>query len=208
MRGDHRGALNRATVVEAALRLLDEVGLDALSVRRLAAELGVKSPALYWHFRNKQELLDEMSEALQLSQDLTGPRSGESWREWLARRARERRRLLLRHRDGARLISGTATGPAVLARFDAELAVLVQAGLSPVQALRSVMAIGHYVTGFVLAEQSEHQAQAPDSMAPGPLAERAPHLAAAIGAGGDPQGEDAFEHGLRMLVSGLAGHGR
>jgi AcrR family transcriptional regulator len=54
-------ALDRATVVRAALRLLDEVGLHGLSLRKVASELGVQAPALYWHFKNKQELLDEMA---------------------------------------------------------------------------------------------------------------------------------------------------
>src|SRR5262249_31947220 len=56
--------LERDGVVRVALRLLDEWGLDGLSLRRLAAELGVKAPALYWYFESKQELLDEMADAM------------------------------------------------------------------------------------------------------------------------------------------------
>lgn len=200
---DQRSGLSRAGIVEAAFRQLDAVGLDALSVRRLATELGVKSPALYWHFRDKRELLDEMSQALQLSQDFTGPGADETWRHWLARRARERRRLLLRHRDGARLIAVTRTGPAVIAGFERELAVLAEAGLEPVAALRSVMALGHFVTGFVLAEHN--RIGGADDGPPEHLAELgtvAPHFIAAA-AGGDPLGEAAFEHGLSMLIRGL-----
>src|SRR5262245_36093000 len=54
-------ALDRETVVRTALRVLDEVGLEGLTLRRIAAELDVQAPALYWHFKNKQELLDEMA---------------------------------------------------------------------------------------------------------------------------------------------------
>ncbi|SCD86552.1 transcriptional regulator, TetR family, partial [Streptomyces sp. SolWspMP-sol7th] len=53
--------LDRAQVVDTALRLLNEVGLDRLSLRLIAGELEVKAPALYWHFRDKRELLDEMA---------------------------------------------------------------------------------------------------------------------------------------------------
>ena len=53
--------LDREHVVRVALRLLDEAGLDGLTLRRLAAELDVKAPALYWHFANKQDLLDHMA---------------------------------------------------------------------------------------------------------------------------------------------------
>ena len=56
-----KGSLDRATIVRTALRLLDEVGIDGLSTRRLAAELGIKSASLYWHFKDKTELLNEMS---------------------------------------------------------------------------------------------------------------------------------------------------
>jgi AcrR family transcriptional regulator len=48
-----RGSLDRATIVATALRLLDEVGIDGLSTRRLATELGIKSASLYWHFKDK-----------------------------------------------------------------------------------------------------------------------------------------------------------
>jgi len=67
--------MDRETIVAAALALLDEVGLDGLTTRRLAAELDVKSPALYWHFRNKQELVDEMARAIQTSGHLRAPAS-------------------------------------------------------------------------------------------------------------------------------------
>ncbi|MGW5823017.1 TetR family transcriptional regulator, partial [Streptomyces noursei] len=53
--------IDRKLVVETALRLLNEGGLDGLTLRRIAKELDVQAPALYWHFKNKQELLDEMA---------------------------------------------------------------------------------------------------------------------------------------------------
>jgi AcrR family transcriptional regulator len=51
-----KGSLDRAVIVATALMLLDEVGIDGLSTRRLAAELGIKSASLYWHFKDKAEL--------------------------------------------------------------------------------------------------------------------------------------------------------
>ena len=56
--------LERETVARAALVVLDEVGLDGLTVRRIAEALGVQNPALYWHFKNKQDLLDRMAEVM------------------------------------------------------------------------------------------------------------------------------------------------
>ncbi|HEX8806526.1 MAG TPA: TetR family transcriptional regulator, partial [Candidatus Aquilonibacter sp.] len=53
--------LSRETIVQAALELLNELGIDGLTVRALASRLGVRAPTLYWHVKNKQELLDEMA---------------------------------------------------------------------------------------------------------------------------------------------------
>ncbi|MFF5945755.1 TetR family transcriptional regulator, partial [Streptomyces althioticus] len=61
MSAERRSPLDRARVADTALRLLNEVGLDGLTLRAIAKELDVKAPALYWHFRDKQALLDEMA---------------------------------------------------------------------------------------------------------------------------------------------------
>ncbi|MFW5417758.1 TetR/AcrR family transcriptional regulator C-terminal domain-containing protein [Nocardiopsis sp. CNT-189] len=192
--------MDRPTIVSAALELLEETGLDGLTTRRLAARLQVKSPALYWHFRSKQELLDEMAGAVQERQDLGPPREGEHWRDWLARRARERRRVLLSHRDGARLVAGSSAGPEAVAAFERELAALAERGFTPLQAMRAITALGAFVSGFVLEEQARLGRGHP----PGPgRAEASPVLAAAIGEGGSPDGPEAFEDGLAYLLDGI-----
>lgn len=192
-------------MIEAALRLLDEVGLDGLTVRRLAAELGVQSPALYWHIRTKQELLDGMAEAMILAAGMGPPRPGESWQDWLARRARAYRRTLLSHRDGARIVAGAARlSPATINRFDEELTALVACGFPPVLALRTITALSQYVNGFVLQEQAEPRRDQQDRLAElldaGPTAT----LLEALRDSGDAPREDAFEHGLRALIHGTA----
>src|SRR6478735_7134753 len=98
--------LQRETVIRAALALLDEVGLEGLTVRRLAAQLGVQNPALYWHFKNKQEMLDGMAAAMldDAFTTMPPPAAGEDWAAWLAESARTFRRALLSHRDGAQVI--------------------------------------------------------------------------------------------------------
>ena len=57
-------ALDRTKMIAAALELLDEEGLEGLTLRRLATKLKVQAPAIYWHFKNKQELLDEMASSV------------------------------------------------------------------------------------------------------------------------------------------------
>lgn len=211
MRANKQAGLTRHTVIQTALRLLDEVGLDGLTVRRLAAELGVKSPALYWHFRNKQELLDQMAEAILLAGRVGGPGHGERWQDWLTRRAHDRRRVLLAHRDGARLVVNTpgwARSPAGTRTFEKGLTAMVDCGFTPVLALRTITAVWHYVNGFVLQEQTQRQdsAQTPTD----PLVALAGHLDSgtsatfieAIREGGNPLSDHAFEHGLRALIDG------
>lgn len=206
--------VDRTRIAREALDLLDEVGLEGLTVRRLAARLNVKSPALYWHFRSKQELLDEMAQELQSTQDLGPPRSGEAWRDWLSRRTLERRRVLLSRRDGARLVAGARPAPSALTSFEKELQALVEFGFTPLQAVRAVTTLGHYVSGFVLEEQAEWQRQSTEENSPAddvspeergdPLAS-VPILAEAIAVGGSPGGGDAaFEDGMAMLLDGLS----
>jgi TetR/AcrR family transcriptional regulator, tetracycline repressor protein len=203
--------LTRPTIIQTALRLLDQVGLDGLTVRRLAAELGVQSPALYWHFRSKQELLDQMADAIIRAAGMGPPDHGESWQDWLIRRARAYRRSVLAHRDGARLVAGAQwLNPATIRMFDEELTAMVGRGFTPVLALRTISALAYYVNGFVLQEQASRREVAerpPDQLAA--LAElldggaSAP-LLVAIREGGSPLGEEAFKHGLRALIDGTA----
>src|SRR4051794_39100899 len=100
--------LRRQDIARAGLRLLNEVGLNGLTLRLIAEELGVKAPALYWHMKNKQELLDEM--ATQMYRDavpdlpkLADPRK---WDSALAEHARATRAMMLKYRDGAKVFSG------------------------------------------------------------------------------------------------------
>ncbi|MFF5114441.1 TetR/AcrR family transcriptional regulator C-terminal domain-containing protein [Streptosporangium sp. NPDC000509] len=207
-----RGAgLTRQTVIDTALRLLDEVGLDGLTVRRLASELGVQSPALYWHLRNKQELFDGMADAIVLAAGMGPPRDDESWQDWLARRARAYRDSLLAHRDGARLVSNAANlSPETVRMFDEELTAMVGRGFTPVLALRTITALTRYVNGYVLQEQSERRehsdAPADRLAALGGLLDGGMEatLIAALRESGGSFGEDAFEHGLQALIDGTA----
>ncbi|HUR08240.1 MAG TPA: TetR/AcrR family transcriptional regulator C-terminal domain-containing protein [Nonomuraea sp.] len=211
MDSDKRPRLSRETMIETALRLLDEVGLEGLTVRRLAAELGVQSPALYWHIRTKQQLLDGMADAIILGAGMGPPHDDESWQEWLGRRARAYRDSLLAHRDGARIVCTAAQlSPTTVRMFDQELTAMVDRGFTPAPALRTITSVTHYVNGFVLQVQSERrEPSAPPEDLLAALAGQldggmsAPLIAALL-EGGNPLGEEAFEHGLRALIDGTA----
>src|SRR5215472_14591008 len=122
-----RVGLTREQVVRAALDLLDEVGLGGLSMRGLADRLGVKAASLYWHLRDKEQLLGLLSEAI--LEEVPEPAEG-AWRPLLEAFARDFRRVLLGHRDAARVVAGFQSGPAALRRYERLVAGLLAAGFT------------------------------------------------------------------------------
>jgi TetR/AcrR family tetracycline transcriptional repressor len=149
-------ALDRQQVVDEALRLLDDQGLDALSLRTLAARLGVQAPTLYWHIGSKAELLDALADAImdEVMQAIPESGPGDDWAHWLLTSLVELREAMLRHRDGARTISGARLS---LRRADfSELAMstLVYHAVEPHQARLLVLAGERFTVGYVLEEQT------------------------------------------------------
>jgi TetR/AcrR family tetracycline transcriptional repressor len=194
--------LQRDAVVRAALGLLNEVGVEGLTTRRLAEELGVKSPALYWHFESKRVLLDAMAEAMLAEHHTeTVPPPGADWRAWLAANARSFRRALLAYRDGARIHAGTRPSKAQFTAIEAQARLLHDAGFPPAEALRALICLGRYTVGFVLEEQAEggEEHQGP----PDVPAKEFPILAAGMKALGGDNEDGSFEFGLRLLITGL-----
>src|SRR5215470_9710656 len=94
--------LDQAAIVDAAFEVLNKEGLDGLSLRLVAEQLGVQAPALYWHVHNKAELLSLMAATFHAASRLPALGGG-GWRDQLMRSARARRRAMLRRRDSARV---------------------------------------------------------------------------------------------------------
>lgn len=149
--------LDRAQVVDAALRLLDETGLEGLTLRRIATELDVKAPALYWHFANKQALLDEMATEM-LRRMYAGPVGVPgSWQEAITTTCRTLRTALLGYRDGARVFSGTRlTDYGHAEGQEALLAAFRRAGFELADAVLAFTTAYAFTTGFVIEEQAVH----------------------------------------------------
>jgi TetR/AcrR family tetracycline transcriptional repressor len=148
-----RSALDRQRVVRVALELLDEVGLDDLSMRRLAERLGVTAASLYWYVRDKSELLDLLADALSAEAPLDLDVSGLSWRAQLEAAGRAFRQLARAHRDAARILAGTTpSGPNRLRAIDRLLGVLRGAGFSPEDTADAAYIFNVYVIGFLLDE--------------------------------------------------------
>ena len=179
----------RDVVTSAALDLLDEVGLDAVSTRRLAQRLGVEQPSLYWHFPNKSELLAAMAEAAMAPHARAPlPRAGRR----LAGRGSARTPAAC---GAPCCCTATAPGstpgpgrPSDLDRIRRKLAFLVDGGIPGPVAQMAMLAAGRFTVGSVLEEQADLANDLTD------------RTNSAV------DHEAAFEAGLGLLSDGLARH--
>jgi len=146
-----RRSLDQAQIVRAALELLDEVGLDELTMRRLADRLGVKAASLYRHVRDKEDLLILLGD--EISGQIPLPSPSGTWRDRLTEIAWNVRRGLLARRDAARVLAATPPfGPRRLRHVEALLRILREAGFSPRDAARAAYHCNNFVTEFAADE--------------------------------------------------------
>lgn len=145
-------ALTQNDVRRGALALLDEHGLAALTMRRLATSLGIQAGALYWHVANKQALLTALADEI-----LDGIEDGLPMGDWDLRineLAHRLRAALLAHRDGAQLVAAAyppRTGRSTTAVLMS--GVLTDAGFTHAEAQLAASTLLHYVLGHTIDEQ-------------------------------------------------------
>jgi len=158
-----RAPLHRDDLVRAALELLDQSGVEGLTMRNLAERLGVQAASLYNHIRDKRDVLTLIADAIVA--EVPRPHPGLTWREALKSVAIEYRRVLLGHRDAARVLTDTPPlGPHRLRLMDELLGILRSAGFSDDDVASAGWMFNTFVTGFVLDEQSQAPAS-PDPAA-------------------------------------------
>jgi TetR/AcrR family transcriptional regulator, tetracycline repressor protein len=215
----------RAEIVGAALRLLEEDGLDRLSLRGVARELGMHAPGLYWYIDSRQELIDLLAKAIldQAVEGLAAPEPGTRWEEWLTDFAMKLRRALLAHRDGARVVAGAFLfrTNSLTAFLELSLETLEAEGFSRDLAMLGAITVMRYTLGIALDDQ-ESPARVPavrqkmleQAMSKGPPidAERWPRVADVMSrwfqtvkndrAAGN-HGELHFKHGLALVIAGI-----
>ena len=198
--------LNRARVIEGALQLLDEEGLDALSMRRLAERLGVKPMTLYSHVANKEELLDGVVVRVLREVELPGPEV--PWADAVRRAFGSYRATLLRHPHVAPFIlhRPARDAEAFLAVLDYSLGVFGRGGLDPKAALAAHRILTAFTTGLVMNELS-----APDPRGNAVLlwaqlgiAERFPNVMAAMPYMVDRDIDATFQLGVDIILAALA----
>ena len=210
-----RTPVTREAIVDAALTLLAEGGLDCVSFRRIAARLGVSGPTLYWHVENKRQLMDLMADELLRRTGRAGsrPEPGQAWWEWLRADAQRMFDALVATRDAPRVLAGNRPSRESFPEIERALGVLVTAGLTPGQAQMTLFTIGAYVIGSATEWQAEAE-RATSQPLPDPAdeelnARRAqaladkPILLAAVNERLAGPFSATFEYGLDLLITGL-----
>jgi TetR/AcrR family transcriptional regulator, tetracycline repressor protein len=208
--------LQRETVARAALRLVDEVGLDGLTIRRLATYLDIQNPSLYWHFKNKQELLNCMAGLIlaDFFAELHEPEPDQDWADWLTIYARQLRNIMLAHRDGARIVAEADPSRSTFFEgFEWALNVLRHTGFDGNEAAIGVITLQNYVLGNVFEVQAH-----PFSLASNTDEKHLPTLSLALDEERFPNvvaflhtpalyssawASTQFETGLSLLLDGL-----
>ncbi|NJP92994.1 TetR family transcriptional regulator [Nonomuraea sp. FMUSA5-5] len=190
--------------VRAALALVEADGLDKLTVRRLATELGVKAPALYWHFSGKRALLDHMTDAIVAPVLTRLPPPDTFWLTWLEEAGLALNAALLGHRDGPRIALGADLRVArSLGEFaERTVEVLHRAGYSLGDATRAAGVLVHFILGRAVEDQTwpgEHDEAAAIATIPFPLMARGLRERHAAGA----TVTDNFRYALGVLLAGL-----
>jgi TetR/AcrR family tetracycline transcriptional repressor len=148
--------LDKQQIVTEAVALLDADGLEGVTLRKLAARLGVQSPTLYWHLPNKAALITAIAEAILEQQfpELVAPAPEERWQDWLIGIAERLRRALLAHPDGARVISASQLSLKMAAISELAMSTLVARGITLREARMIVLTVERLTVGYVLDEQA------------------------------------------------------
>ena len=206
-----RMPLSRARVLGAAIVLADTGGIDSLSMRRLAQELGVKAMSLYNHVTDKDDILDGIVDLV--FGEIAVPSDEADWRATMRLRANSAHQALLRHSWASPLMqSRTNPGPATLRHHNAVIGTLRAAGFSIHLAAHAFSVMDSYIYGFAQqqqnltytnAEEASLVAQAILRQLP---AETYPHLAEMIiehALQPDYDYSKEFDFGLELILGGL-----
>jgi AcrR family transcriptional regulator len=205
-----RAPLSRSRIVEAALRVMDAEGLDAVTMRRIGRELGVEAMSLYNHVEDKDDILEGVTERVMNEFEFPAP-SGE-WMQDAFAMSREWRRLLGLHPSVCQLLAERhkpLDGMATYRAMDAALGVLRQAGLSDREAAQAFNALGSYILGFVMMEQGlmlgtdEEHAQQHQLVLEALQGAGMPNALACLPYFADCSTDEQFGFGLDLMIRGI-----
>jgi TetR/AcrR family tetracycline transcriptional repressor len=202
--------VDKNQILNTALDLLDAVGLEGLTMRRLAQELKIQAPSLYWHFASRQALLDGMADAM-LEPVARSVPTDVQWEQVVRTIAGQMRYALRARRDGAKLFAGTyPVSENVLRTGDVLLKAIRTTGCAPKLSGWATFTLLYFVLGFVIEEQSVGPSDGDSEVSFAALKDRAanyrsehPTLVEALPAIFDEDFDGRFEFGLDLFLSGL-----
>jgi len=210
---ESRAQLSAELVLRTAVELADRHGIEWLSMRKLADELGAGAMSLYYYVPNKERLIDGMIEIV--TGEIEPPSPDVDWKTAMRGRARSTREVLNRHRWAVGLMEGRMNpGPAGIQLREAILGCLRRAGFSVEMTIQALSVQDAYIYGFALqerglpfesAEESTEVAEATLEHVD-ELAERFPYLAEIVAGHVAKVGYDfgeAFEYGLELILDSL-----
>lgn len=149
--------VNRDMVIRAGLKLLNEVGLEQLTLRLLGRELKIQAATLYWHFENKEKLIDAMA-TMVLAEGagrLVPAKDTRDWSVWAASFGTGLRKTLLACRDGARMVAGTRLADTTYMKTAERIAAkIIENGFTVRQTVVLMSTIYNYTLSFVIEEQA------------------------------------------------------
>ena len=140
-------------MLQAAVAIADESGIESLTMRRLAEQLDVKPMSLYYHVANKDDILDGIVDIV--FSEISLPRTGADWKGEMRDRAISVRRVLGEHPWATSLMQQRVNpGPALLRHHDSVIGGLREGGFSVAMAAHAFSAMDAYIYGFVLQEKT------------------------------------------------------
>lgn len=213
-----RPQLTRESVLQAALLLADRDGIEALTMRALAEQLGVEAMSIYYHLPNKDAILDGLVEVVfaEIEHEVGGfapppATDAASWASALRERILGARRVLLRHPWLPNVMNARgASGPNAMRHVDGVVGIMRAGGMSHDLIHHSLHAVGSRMYGYVQELSDDGAAPAPRELEQ--LAVLAPHLGAMLAdvVHDDPEStlgwcddQTEFEFGLDLLLEGL-----
>lgn len=152
-----RSPVSRERILQAAMTLADRGGIESLSMRKLAADLDIEAASLYYHVRNKGELLDGMVDIVfgEMERPTPGEDPAEEWKAAMRLRTESTRAVLARHPWAIPIIDSRSTpGPATLRYLEDVIAFLRGAGFTIAMAAHVLSVLDSYVRGFAMQETS------------------------------------------------------
>jgi TetR/AcrR family tetracycline transcriptional repressor len=192
-------------IIVVALKLLKKDGLENITLRKIATRMEVQAPAIYWHFKNKVNLIDYMAEAILEEEfgDKIQPDYTRKWDNWFRDTMLKLHHAMMRYPDGAKVVAGAHLFPARTLGdiYETSLDVLIHAGVKPKNAMNLVMTAVNYTFGYTIEAQSDN-AESDEKDNVDYIRDAFPTIYKVMAATDNSYGDESFLAGLNLVIVG------